>query len=225
MIESQFSQTDELTGLFSRQAFLEALTETLASAKAETAELPLSLALIDIDHFLRINEEYGHTAGDNALVELAKTIQASTGENAVTARYGGDEFAVLWPGLVRERALFILEQIRLKMEACQYVTGKGAAVTGISISGGVASFPLDGRSEVELLRKADQALYHAKAAGRGQVRLAFEEKMVPKTTHFTQTQLERLSKLADERGASEADLLREALDGLLTKYGVNPIES
>jgi hypothetical protein len=75
------------------------------------------------------------------------------------------------------------------------------------------------------LRKADQALYRAKASGRNQIRLAYEERMVPKTTHYTQTQLERLSKLAQERGVNEADLLREAMDDFLTKYGVNDIET
>jgi hypothetical protein len=75
-----------------------------------------------------------------------------------------------------------------------------------------------------LLRKADQALYRVKDTGRNKIRLAYEERMVPKTTHYTQTQLERLSKLASERGVGEADLLREALDNLLTKYGVNDIE-
>ncbi len=84
---------------------------------------------------------------------------------------------------------------------------------------------MDGRTENELFRKADHALYRAKANGRKQIRLAYEERMVPKTTHYTQTQLERLSKLAEERGVNEADLLREAMDDFLTKYGVNDIET
>ena len=84
---------------------------------------------------------------------------------------------------------------------------------------------MDGRTENELFRKADHALYRAKASGRKQIRLAYEERMVPKTTHYTQTQLERLSKLAEERGVNEADLLREAMDDFLTKYGVNDIET
>ena len=84
---------------------------------------------------------------------------------------------------------------------------------------------MDGRTENELFRKADHALYRAKSSGREQIRLAFEERMVPKTSHYTQTQLERLSRLADERKVSEADLLREAMDDFLTKYGVNDIET
>jgi hypothetical protein len=76
----------------------------------------------------------------------------------------------------------------------------------------------------ELLRKADQALYRAKMAGGGKIRLASDEKMVPKTSHYTQTQLERLTKLAAERQVGEAELLREAMDDLLAKYGVTEIE-
>jgi predicted signal transduction protein with EAL and GGDEF domain len=98
-------------------------------------------------------------------------------------------------------------------------------VPGVPICGGLASFPIDGRARSELLRKADQALYRAKVDGRNRIRLAYEEKMVPKTTHYTQTQLERLAKLAGEQGAGEAEMLREALDDLLTRYGVNDIES
>ena len=84
---------------------------------------------------------------------------------------------------------------------------------------------MDGRTENELFRKVDHALYRAKTSGRKQIRLAYEERMVPKTTHYTQTQMERLSKLAAERGVNEADLLREAMDDFLTKYGVNDIET
>ncbi|MFZ2098206.1 MAG: ribbon-helix-helix domain-containing protein [Anaerolineales bacterium] len=80
-------------------------------------------------------------------------------------------------------------------------------------------------SENELFRKADHALYRAKASGRKQTRLAYEERMVTKTKHYTQTQLERLAKLAEERGVNEADLLREAMDDFLTRYGVNDIET
>jgi len=76
----------------------------------------------------------------------------------------------------------------------------------------------DAQDENELLRKADQALYKAKATGRNKIVLSYEEKMSPKTSHYTLTQLERLSELAKEQGVGEAVLLREALDNLLIKY-------
>ena len=110
-----------------------------------------------------------------------------------------------------------MERLEIQVESSK--------IREITISAGVAAFSVDGRSMSELLRKADQALYRAKVGGRNKARLAYEEKMVPKTSHFPQTQLERLTKLASEHGVGESELLREALDDLLVKYGVNDIES
>jgi PleD family two-component response regulator len=96
--------------------------------------------------------------------------------------------------------------------------GKKEVNAQLTISGGIAAFPIDAQDENELLRKADQALYKAKNSGRNKVVLSYEEKMAPKTSHYTLTQLERLSELAKEQGVGEAVLLREALDNLLIKY-------
>jgi len=90
---------------------------------------------------------------------------------------------------------------------------------------GIASCPVDGNAADELLRKADQALYRAKLAGSNQVLLAQDERMVPKTTHYTETQLERLSNLAEEMEVKEARLLREALDDIIKKYKLTGIEN
>ncbi len=225
MIKPDKSQLDELTGLLSRRVFLERFRETLVKAKSSPKEAPLSLALLDVDIFNKINEQYGHTTGDHVLVAVSEAIQVDAGNEALLGRYGGDEFVIVFPGEEREQAFLKTEQIRQALSQRDLVTEDGKTIHGIYISGGVASFPVDGRTENELFRKADHALYRAKANGRKQVRLAFEEKMVPKTTHYTQTQLERLSKLAEGKGVSEADLLREAMDDFLTKYGVNDIET
>ncbi len=225
MIKPEVTQKDELTGFYTRRAFLEVFAEALSRAKAGENEAPLSLAMIDIDFFMRINDDYGHVAGDNVLVGVADTLREHMTGPAVGARYGGDEFAVLLPGFEREQAFLMLEQVRLAMASREFKTSQGKVIQGIPISGGVASFPVDGRTGAELIRKADHALYRAKSGGRSQIRLAFEERMVPKTAHFTQVQLELLAKLAAEHKVSEADLLREAMDDLLTKYRVNDIES
>ncbi len=225
MVKADSLLMDELTGLLSRKGCLEKFSQALAAAKASHKEIPLSLALFDVDTFSKINELYGHVAGDNLLVAVAGSIKAHIGDEAVTGRYGGDEFVIILPGQEREQAFLAMEQIRQELSQSQLDTTDGRTIQGIHISGGVASFPIDGRTENELLRKADHALYRAKASGRRQIRLAYEERMVPKTTHYTQTQLERLAKLAIERGVNEADLLREAMDDFLTKYGVNDIET
>jgi diguanylate cyclase (GGDEF)-like protein len=218
-------QNDELTGLLSRKTFMDQFTAALAHSKTMPQDAVLSLALIDVDKFSEINEEYGHKTGDSLLVTVAKIIQELAGEQALAGRYGGDEFVIAFPGEEREQAFLKLEKIRQELSQYQISSSDGRNIPGIFISGGVACFPMDGRSENELFRKADHALYRAKASGRMQVRLAYEERMVPKTTHYTQTQLERLAKLAEERGVNEADLLREAMDDFLTKYGVNDIET
>ena len=225
MVKQDMSQIDELTGLLSRKGFLERFGEMLVKAKTGMQETPLSLALLDVDIFMKINEQYGHVTGDRVLVTVAEVIQEYAGKEALVGRYGGDEYVIVFLGEEREQAFLKVEQIRQELSRRELKTAVGKTIQGIFISGGVASFPVDGRTENELFRKADHALYRAKASGRKQIRLAYEERMVPKTTHYTQIQLERLSKLAEEKGVSEADLLREAMDDFLTKYGVNDIET
>jgi diguanylate cyclase (GGDEF)-like protein len=214
------STNDILTGLLTRAAF-EAQFKAFMSTAAETGQ-PVSLAFLDIDHFLKINEAHGHEGGDKVLMGVAEILSNQAGEDAIAARYGGDEFALLFPYMEREQTFLLLERIRAEVERTADFLG---VATQVSISGGIASFPIDGNSEKEIIRKADQALFRAKKMGRSNIRLAYEEKMAPKTSHFTLTQLERLSILAREEGLGEAVLLREALDDLLLKYRVNKIES
>lgn len=207
------STDDKLTGLPGKGALTSTLGEVLAKAEGG----PVTIALIDADHFARINEELGHAAGDAVLraisVELGKVPEV------LSLRYGGDEFVAIFQGLEREQAFLRLERLREAVASIGSlkVEGKDLAVR-LSISVGVAACPIDGSSEAELMRKADGALYRAKLSGRNKVSLAYEERMAPKTSHFTLTQLERLAELARDQGVGEAVLLREALDDLLVKY-------
>ena len=218
------SQADLLTKLFNHKTFHEEYDRALLHAK--THKEPLSLALMDIDHFKTVNDTYGHLTGDQVLETIAKTMIEKLPEESIISRYGGDEFAILFPGMEREQAFLSMEQVRAAMESQDvHAEANQVVIQGVPVSGGVASFPVDGSSGSELMRKADQALYRAKVSGRNKIRLAYEEKMIPKTAHYTQTQLERLSKLAGELGVGEAELLREGMDDLLIKYGINDIES
>lgn len=215
--------TDPLTGLLTRKDFQPIIDAEIEKIKG--SETPLSLAFIDIDHFFKLNEARGHAAGDAVLIAVADTLREMSPAGSTVCRYGGDEFVLLFPGMEREQAFLLVEKMRVALTEKQVKAQTDVEpIEGIFISAGIACAPLDGRLKSEIMRKADQALYRAKATGRGKVRLATDERMLPKTSHYTQTQLERLTNLAAERQAGEAELLREALDDLIAKYGVNEIE-
>jgi diguanylate cyclase (GGDEF)-like protein len=221
-MKSSELQKDALTGLYIRKSFHDEFQNILS--KAQASDEPLAIALVDIDHFKSINDTFGHVPGDGVITGIAHLIEQYAGPEALSGRIGGDEFAILFKGTEREQALLVMEKIRQEVQNFQLPLNQ-QVISGISVSAGIAAFPIDGRTFSELMRKADQALYRAKVGGRDKVRLAFEEKMIPKTSHFPQTQLERLSRLAGEHAVGEAELLREALDDLLVKYGVDEIES
>lgn len=194
----------------------------VAFIKASQTNAPLALAFFDIDRFLQANETYGQAGGDAILKTIAEVVEQIIGTRGELSRYGGDEFACLFENTEREQAFLVMEGVRAAVEALeQFSNGDTSIKAKITITGGVAAYPIDGSDENELFRKADGALYRAKNTGRNKFVLAVEERMIPKTAHFTQTQLERLTELAQEQGVSEAVLLREALDDLLVKYKHN----
>jgi diguanylate cyclase (GGDEF)-like protein len=219
-VSTQNTALDLLTGLPKREAFSEEFNTLIQQAQVQGK--PLALGILDIDVFLQVNEQYGHAVGDLVLTTLVNMMREACGEQALLFRYGGDEFTLLFPNLGREQAFLALERLRVAMENKQIDVDSHKELR-VTISAGVAAYPIDGNTETELMRKGTQALYRAKREGSNQVLLAYDEKMVPKTTHFTETQLERLSALAEELDVTEASLLREALDDLITKYKVNKI--
>jgi diguanylate cyclase (GGDEF)-like protein len=204
---------DQLTGLPTKESFDELLR--LAVDEADTSS-PVSLALFDVDHFLRLNEDHGREAGDALLRSIAELAQTHLpNERTRACRLGGDEFAIIMPGIEKEQAFLAIERLRSEVEAMR----TEAAITPTpTVSIGISSYPDDGSTRQELIRKADDALYRAKLTGRNKIILAREEKKIPKTSHYTQGQLERLTALSNKEGVGEAELLREALDDLLKKY-------
>ena len=143
--------TDGLTGIANRRAFDDALAREVSRA-ARTGD-PLSLVLLDIDHFKRLNDTLGHQAGDEALRAVAGDLAQAVRLSDTVARYGGEEFAVLLPGLGAEDALATAERLR----------GGG---DGVTLSAGVAAYPDDAGDALSLVDAADRALYAAKRAGR-----------------------------------------------------------
>ncbi|MBI9073922.1 MAG: diguanylate cyclase [Desulfatibacillum sp.] len=161
------SITDELTSLYNRRHFQTRLEEELG--RAQRYDSPLSLMIIDIDHFKRVNDDFGHQSGDAVLREFAIRLRASVRKTDVAARWGGEEFAVILTESGVDQARLAAEKIRQTMEANQFGALAGARIS-VTASFGVASLdllPEDKRSDSEMLIKlADEALYMAKQSGR-----------------------------------------------------------
>ncbi len=164
----QQAMTDELTGAFNRRYFIHAAQAELK--RAQRFQHGMSLALLDFDYFKQINDQYGHAAGDEALIQLTRTCQAIVRDVDVVARLGGDEFALLLPETNGIQAGQVVERIRVTIAALP-MQFSGISVP-MSITGGVAELTHAVESLDELMRRADQALYQAKAAGRNCVIIA-----------------------------------------------------
>jgi len=154
--------TDGLTGLFNHRNFQEKLTAEFR--RLERFSASLSLLLIDIDFFKKINDSYGHPAGDEVLREVSRIIRETIRSVDIPARYGGEEFAALLPGTNHEGALKMAERLRESIEKTNFpIEGKKLRV---SVSIGAATSPHDAAAKEELVEKADKALYYAKRNGR-----------------------------------------------------------
>ena len=215
-VELALSDRDALTDLPGYEAFLtdlEASQETM-----EPSGRSVSIALVDIDEFGKVNVANGHAAGDEAIRALAQALVGAIGDEAEVYRYGGDAFMVLFAGMEKEQAFLRMEEARALFGGEHVVeVGNTSVRLNLTVSMGIAAFPDDGTKVPDLIRKCSEALYRAKVSGRNKVALAREKKMVTKTSHYTQGQLEGLSRLAKREGLNEATLLREALDDLLRK--------
>ena len=157
------SLRDSLTGLYNRRYAEETLEREIARAKREAA--PLSLVMLDLDHFKRFNDEFGHDAGDAALREAAAVLVESVRTSDVVSRVGGEEFLVILPGASLDATIQKSEMIRKKMKALE-LFHRGRLLPPLTFSAGVAAFPQTGEAREALLRAADGALYEAKHAGR-----------------------------------------------------------
>jgi diguanylate cyclase (GGDEF)-like protein/PAS domain S-box-containing protein len=160
---------DPLTGLFNRRYTEETLTRELH--RAERQGHSLAMLAIDVDHFKRFNDSFGHEAGDKVLREIAKLLLESTRGGDVASRMGGEELLVVLPSARLEDAQIKGDAIRMAIKQLQ-VTHLGAALGTVTISVGVSCFPQHGRKAEDLLRAADAALYRAKREGRDRVVLA-----------------------------------------------------
>jgi diguanylate cyclase (GGDEF)-like protein len=157
--------TDGLTGLYNHRRFQEGLAGELL--RAQRTSRPISVLMIDVDLFKRVNDAMGHPAGDELLRQLALVLGEGLRVTDLLARYGGEEFAVLLPETSRSEALAVAERMRSAVEA--RVNMGSPWTQKVTISIGVATFPEDGKSAEGVLGAADQALYAAKRSGRNKV--------------------------------------------------------
>jgi diguanylate cyclase (GGDEF)-like protein len=155
--------TDGLTGIANRATFDAALERELDRASRHGEDL--SLVMIDIDHFKSLNDRFGHQLGDVVLQNVARMIAGGSRSFDLPARYGGEEFAVILPRTARADALVVAERLR-------QAVAEAHADPSVTVSAGVATFPLDGAAEKDLVRAADAALYASKRTGRNRVSAA-----------------------------------------------------
>lgn len=151
--------TDELTGLYNRRHFQECLTREVSRAKRY--EQPFALLFFDLDHFKRINDTCGHAVGDRVLADLGKLLRRWARSTDLLARYGGEEFVAFLPMTDLAQAMSAAERMRVAVEAHSFPRRKR-----LTVSIGIATYPQDGETAADVLKKADQALYQAKKAGR-----------------------------------------------------------
>jgi diguanylate cyclase (GGDEF)-like protein len=157
--------TDGLTGLLNRRTLNARLQGRLR--EAQRYGRPLSLLLLDVDHFKKVNDTYGHPAGDAVLRGVANLLLTEARETDIVARYGGEEMALILPETEARGAHAIAERIRKAVGAAHHPTGQGSLQVTVSL--GLSTWPSGGDTPEALLEAADSALYRAKQDGRNRV--------------------------------------------------------
>jgi two-component system cell cycle response regulator len=163
---SEMAIRDELTGLYNKRYFTEALEREID--RAQRYGQKLSLCMADLDHFKQVNDSYGHPAGDCVLKKVGAVILRSTRKSDIACRYGGEEFAIILPDISLDQAVKFGERLRRQVNAVPFEP-EGWPF-GVTISLGVAQYDSDGKMDFSrFVQEADERLYRAKSAGRNRV--------------------------------------------------------
>jgi diguanylate cyclase (GGDEF)-like protein len=160
---------DPLTGLYNRRYLFETIEQELSRASRRNQSI--GILMVDIDHFKKFNDEFGHDIGDFILSEFGRLIKMIIRNEDIACRFGGEEFTILLPETGRDEAFRVAEKIRIKIRDYDFIL-KNRSYGPIKLSVGVVSFPENGKTADHLLKMADNALYEAKQAGRDRVVLA-----------------------------------------------------
>lgn len=163
----QLAVTDGLTGLYNHRFFQDKLDHEIA--RAERFGHPVSLCVIDVDHFKQYNDTHGHPKGDEVLKRVAFLLVENVREVDTVARYGGEEFVIVLPETTKEQGAQVAEKIRSIIERTEFPREGSQPMGRLTVSVGVGAFPGDGRTSQDIMDKTDEALYRAKAAGRNRV--------------------------------------------------------
>jgi diguanylate cyclase (GGDEF)-like protein len=161
------SRYDGLTGLMNRQALDETLNNEFNRSRRHKEDL--SIVFFDLDNFKKVNDIYGHLAGDEALKHVANILLMEKRLEDIAARYGGEELVLVLPETAKENAYVLAERIRSKVEA-MIIPWDGNDIH-LTISGGISAYPVDADSVRSLLQKADQAVQQAKESGKNKILL------------------------------------------------------
>ncbi len=161
--------TDGLTQVYNHRYFQMRLEEELRRGRRYGQ--PVSLMLIDADDFKRINDQYGHVSGDEVLRDLAALLRRSVRETEIVARYGGEEFALILPQTGADQARIAAERVRANVEAHAFRSADEQPIR-LTVSIGIATCPIHGKTSAELVTQADNALYTVKQAGRNNLYMA-----------------------------------------------------
>ncbi|NTW77423.1 MAG: GGDEF domain-containing protein, partial [Syntrophaceae bacterium] len=172
----QEATRDALTGLFNRRYMEETMNREIS--RANRYGNPLGIIMLDLDHFKRFNNTFGHEAGDLVLQEMGKYLQNSIRKEDIACRYGGEEFTLIMPGASLEVTKKRAEMLQQEIQKLQ-INHNGKILNNITLSQGVAVYPDHGQTGETVIKAADHALYRAKRAGRKQVKLAKIAKAKP----------------------------------------------
>jgi len=161
------SRLDQMTGVLNHGAFLETL-QNMADVSLSNGT-PLSLIMLDVDHFKRYNDTYGHLVGDKVLILLCDTMRSHIKSTDAVGRWGGEEFIVALPNATGKQAFYVAERIRKTMNEIKIPGRVGDLIPAPTVSQGIAEFPIERAKIFDLIDHADQRLYVAKGRGRNQI--------------------------------------------------------
>ena len=167
--QQTLAKFDGLTGILNKTNILARATAFTASTDGVRSKDTLSVFMMDIDYFKKFNDTKGHLCGDELLKDMSKLLDDHLRDGECIGRFGGEEFLLLMPGTSKKDALQAADRFRALVEECEFSGGQGQPAARITISGGVATWPIDGEDIETVLSRADEALYIAKRSGRNRV--------------------------------------------------------